>query len=276
MEFYKYTEPIDSNELYHWGIKGMKWGVRRYQNKDGTYTPAGEKRRRSLGQVIHDHKVNKKRKAALEKARAAKVEKKEAEAKAAAEAAERRKKLEAGKIPVKKMTDEELKWSLERQRNEAQYKENELKNLTGKRFVNKIINEAFIPAATGAAKDLSQDLLKKYGKEVLGLKEKESTYDKLKKQDEMERWKVNIQKNKDWLTDRESIREVEASKRENEYWKNKANAREKKHDYETGTTRDKKKVSEIEPGDKVVEKDGHKYRVYEDDNGDEYLILDDD
>ena len=33
-----------NNELYHWGIKGMKWGVRRYQNKDGTLTPAGKKR----------------------------------------------------------------------------------------------------------------------------------------------------------------------------------------------------------------------------------------
>ena len=33
-----------TSELYHWGIKGMKWGVRRYQNKDGTLTPAGKKR----------------------------------------------------------------------------------------------------------------------------------------------------------------------------------------------------------------------------------------
>ena len=39
-----YGNFIDEAELYHWGIKGMKWGVRRYQNEDGTLTPAGRKR----------------------------------------------------------------------------------------------------------------------------------------------------------------------------------------------------------------------------------------
>lgn len=32
------------NELYHHGIKGQKWGVRRYQNPDGSLTLAGKKR----------------------------------------------------------------------------------------------------------------------------------------------------------------------------------------------------------------------------------------
>lgn len=35
---------MNNNELYHWGKIGMKWGVRRYQNKDGTLTEAGKKR----------------------------------------------------------------------------------------------------------------------------------------------------------------------------------------------------------------------------------------
>lgn len=32
------------NELMHYGIKGQKWGVRRFQNKDGTLTAKGKKR----------------------------------------------------------------------------------------------------------------------------------------------------------------------------------------------------------------------------------------
>ena len=35
---------VRNNELYHHGIKGQKWGVRRYQNEDGSLTEAGKAR----------------------------------------------------------------------------------------------------------------------------------------------------------------------------------------------------------------------------------------
>lgn len=79
---------IQDGELYHHGVLGQKWGVRRFQNKDGSLTQAGKKR------------VSRKQKKALEKARKAKQAKAEAAKKAKQEQAEfeanKKKALESG------------------------------------------------------------------------------------------------------------------------------------------------------------------------------------
>lgn len=33
-----------NDQIWHWGVKGMKWGIRRYQNADGSLTDAGKRR----------------------------------------------------------------------------------------------------------------------------------------------------------------------------------------------------------------------------------------
>ena len=39
-----FVDQLDADYISHHGIKGQKWGVRRYQNADGSLTPAGQKR----------------------------------------------------------------------------------------------------------------------------------------------------------------------------------------------------------------------------------------
>lgn len=44
MNDYRAYVECDYNSIYHHGVKGQKWGVRRFQNEDGTFTEAGKKR----------------------------------------------------------------------------------------------------------------------------------------------------------------------------------------------------------------------------------------
>ena len=44
MTYYVAGLPYSANDIYHHGIKGQRWGVRRFQNADGTRTAAGKAR----------------------------------------------------------------------------------------------------------------------------------------------------------------------------------------------------------------------------------------
>lgn len=166
MEYYNPYEPY---ELTHWGIKNMKWGIRRFQNKDGSLTPEGGKRyngsdyqpRKSLGQKISDYKKASAKKKQLEKARAARAEKKRAEEEAKAKTEQRKKDVESGKIKAKDMTSEELRDRINRMNDEKRYKQlmeetghTSVIETYGKQFAKKMWNDAIVPAATEAGKEL--------------------------------------------------------------------------------------------------------------------------
>lgn len=83
------------SELYHHGIKGMKWGVRRFRNTDGSLTPAGKKRYsdavvKTVGKAVSKSKHKRE-----------------------AEKASRRNRLEKG-YREKGMTDEQAKAAVDR------------------------------------------------------------------------------------------------------------------------------------------------------------------
>ena len=67
MVYYIGTIPCDPNPLEHYGIKGQKWGVRRFQNADGTRTEAGKKRysmtylgQKEFSDSVHKARMDKK------------------------------------------------------------------------------------------------------------------------------------------------------------------------------------------------------------------------
>lgn len=195
-----------STELFHAGTKGMKWGRRLYQNKDGSLT--------ALGRIRYG-KGTGKTKAELAKEKA-KAEKKAA--KKAAKAEEKAKKQEKKKS-VDDMSDAELAAAIRRKQLEQQYSQlNPKKVSLGKRFVD----DSVIPAATEAGRSLLKDAFVKYGKKYLGLDDVDvdptaslkKSVDKLR----LEKDKADLE---DYFTDRDANRESARLKREAENAKNK-------------------------------------------------------
>ena len=150
------------NELMHWGIKGMKWGVRRYQNKDGSLTPAGRKRYdQEMAKLKEEEKIAKNK--LRTQAKLNKLEEKRKEVEALKNGKPLPKTTQnTSKPSVKDMSDEELRRVVNRMMLEQQYSKLRPEQVsTGKKFVDKVMKDVVAPTAVEVGKQVLKDSMTK-------------------------------------------------------------------------------------------------------------------
>ena len=138
------------NELYHHGVKGQKWGVRRYQNADGSLTYAGKKRALKMQDRYTNFTENKK------------YRKKDG-----SYTLKGRKKALKMKEKYSELTGKDLKRfpqvkKIVDSNSDKKISELDSKKISkGKRFTSYIVKEMIIPAATDVGKQAVKSMMVK-------------------------------------------------------------------------------------------------------------------
>lgn len=136
---------MNESELKHFGIKGMKWGQRRYQYKDGSLTPAGKKRYSDGNEGSPSAKPS-----------------------------------QTKTKSVSEMSDDELRKAISRKQLEQQYISYYPKQVSkGKKFVNTVLKDIVIPAAKEQSRQALNNYLNSQIKKAMGTQQQEDPYKKM-------------------------------------------------------------------------------------------------
>lgn len=120
---------MENNELVHYGVKGMKWGVRRFQRKDGSLTPAGKKRYDDSGGENKQNQSSEKSSSSSGNS--------------------------SGRRNTSEMSDAELQRVVNRLNLEKRYKElTPATTSMGQRFIKKMMNDVVVPSVTTASRNV--------------------------------------------------------------------------------------------------------------------------
>lgn len=164
---------VYSDELYHYGRKGMKWGQHIF----------GKPRSGAKGTV-----VAKKKKSYFEKAKEAREAKKKAAAEAKSKAAE-----EARKRDPKNMSDDDIRNAIARKKLENEYRALYPKQVSlGKKLASEFFNSAIKPALVDGGKHVLTNMIKQYGDNILKKEVEPSKMDKLKDKAEVAKLEKTI------------------------------------------------------------------------------------
>lgn len=132
--------PVDDNDLRHYGVLGMHWGIHRYRRRDGTLTRSGQKKADKLRSQYKSLTGKTMRKPSTRKTSAQSTQRKSSSS----------------------MTDEELRKAVSRLQMEKQYRTllaESTPKTRGQKFIDAASN-VLAESAKNAAKDVATQMMK--------------------------------------------------------------------------------------------------------------------